>query len=215
MSESVAENMVCPKCGHFQPKAEACSACGVYVAKLRPEPVAPSTEAEPAAAAAAAGGVAGAAAPAPRSPVEQEEAKPGFLAQVAAVAVVVALGVAYYFVAAPKDMSVAEFVEAKKTAPHFRDFRIEGTVEPYREFLQVSTSSGKKLSSLKIVGDNASGVVSYIPEDITPEPRRGDRVRVTGSFQRIRVYHFGQNKPSSTNIAVASSIEVIRAAPSE
>ena len=35
MNEPDIRNMLCPKCGKFQPKAEICIECGVVIAKVR------------------------------------------------------------------------------------------------------------------------------------------------------------------------------------
>jgi len=37
MTEPASANMICPKCGQFQARADTCTACGVVIAKLRPE----------------------------------------------------------------------------------------------------------------------------------------------------------------------------------
>ena len=37
MSESNSTNMICPKCGQFQEKADICKACGIIIAKVRGE----------------------------------------------------------------------------------------------------------------------------------------------------------------------------------
>ena len=42
----MSQNMICPKCQTFQPKAETCATCGVIVAKLRPAAGPVATEEE-------------------------------------------------------------------------------------------------------------------------------------------------------------------------
>ncbi len=46
MSESNGANMICPKCGQFQEKADTCNACGIVIAKVRGEQTVTKTQTE-------------------------------------------------------------------------------------------------------------------------------------------------------------------------
>lgn len=195
-SDSVATNMICPKCGKMQPKADICATCGIVVAKLRPPP-SPSRK--------QAGKSAGAD---PGQAVDREPAALPLLARLAigAVAGVVAIGI--YLLFTPQDMQIDEFVTAKKSSFHMRGFRIEGVVVPHRTYIQAQSSDGKELSSLKITGDGTAGYVTFDPDDVARTPRDGDHVRVTGSFQRVP-YYDGRPVYKTMTMAFASSIEVM------
>ena len=198
------ENMICPKCGKFQPKAENCEACGVIVAKLRKEATPTQTKDEPA-------DVNPSAAVSPDG-VDQTVPELPKVAKIAIVSILIAVGVGVLVVITPKEMRIDEFVEAKKSSFHLRGFRIEGTVEPHRSIIQTQSSDGTVLSSLKITGNDTTGYVTYDPSEITEKPKKGDYVTISGSFQSVP-YFDGSQKHKKITMALATSIKLIRAAP--
>lgn len=211
MSEPVSENMICPKCGQFQPRAETCSACGVIVAKLRPQTAAAATGAAPGQSVPVQS-AASPEAPAPAAPVSPEGAgEPsrelplaGKIAVLGFFLVIMLLGLVAVI---PKNMTISEFVEAKESSFHFRDFRIEGVVEPYRSVVEV-TLGDKRLSSLKISANGTTSYLYFDSDEISPAPKKGNRVRARGNFENIPFYRM-PGKLERITVAVATSIEIL------
>jgi ribosomal protein L37E len=201
MSETTSTNMLCPKCGEFQPKAATCGACGVVIARFRDEPGAAQRQADPSAATV------------PRS--SGDSSIPGSdavstAAQFVAVALGLVVSIGMYLAVTPKEMGIDEFVEAKKQSFHLRNFRIEGTVAPvpHESYLEAQSSDGRRLSSLKLSAKNATGYVTYDPEMVVRGLNEGDRIRVTGRFERVP-YVDGTSQYKQITMALASSIKVI------
>ncbi len=195
-SDPVATNMICPKCGKMQPKADICATCGVVVAKLR-SPPGPSRK--------QAGKSAGAD---PGQAVEREPAALAFLARLIIGTVVGVVAISAYLLFTPVDMQIDEFVTAKKSSFHIRGFRIEGVVVPHRTSILAQSSDGKELSFLKISGDGTAGYVTFDPDDVARTPLDGDHVRVTGRFERVP-YYDGRPVYKTITMAFASSIDVM------
>jgi len=201
MSDPGSENMICPKCGQFQSKADICSSCGVVVSKLRPRSSDTEREADT---------------PDPGGALQSPKTLPAkapklhFVGGLAALAIAVAVLIGIFLLFAPKDMGIDELAEAKKSSVHFRGFRVAGKVvsDSYGSFMQVQSSDGRKLPSLKLEGNNSTASVTYDPETIKLDLNKGDSVTVTGSFERIPYYDFS-GKYKQMTIAVARSIKVL------
>ena len=201
MSESISTNMLCPKCGVFQPLADICNTCGVVAAKFRDEQ----------------NGVDNAVArpgPGNRCPSRghgaQELDRERTTTQFVALAIGIVVCSCGYLLNTPVEMDLYEFVAAKNESFHIRNFQIEGTVvpEPQGNYIRAKTADGQNLASLKLAGNDATGYVTFDPREIQGELNEGDFVQVTGRFERVP-YSDGRNQIKKITMAFASSIHVI------
>ena len=201
MSDPISTNMICPKCGAFQQKADTCSDCGVVVAKMRCEPDAEQSNSE-----ATAPGFTSSSAILEDDELDGERTK----IQVFAIVVGIVICTCGYFVSTPVEMGLEEFVEAKKESFHVRNFKIAGTVAPdrYESIFQTQSSDGRKLASLKLTGNDTTGYVSFDPRTVSQDFDEGDFVEVTGRFQRVPFID-GRSQNKQITMAFASSIKVI------
>ncbi len=204
MSEPVSTNVICPKCGKFQPKTDTCGGCGVIFAKIRdpqdnvddalertgPRNRCPSRALD--------------------SPDLDSERT---VTQVIALTIGIVVCSAGYLVNTPVEMDLYEFVAAKNGSFHMRNFLIKGTVAPEPEvsYIRTKSADGRDLASLKLAGNDATGYVTFDPREIKDELNAGDFVQVTGRFDSVP-YINGRSQRKQITMAFASSIKVIERA---
>jgi hypothetical protein len=118
--------------------------------------------------------------------------------------------VGFWYVVSPAEMSLSEFVSAKKSGGSFRSFEIQATVglDEFPHVVEAQSTDGFRLSSLKLVGDNTMGYVTYDPRVFDVSPKVGDVVSITGRFERVP-YYDGPAKPRTFTVASASSISIL------
>ena len=204
MSDPISTNMICPKCGAFQQKADTCNDCGVVVAKMRDEPDTTQNKSN-----LPVPGFTSSSASLEDDELDGERTK----IQVFAIVVGIVVCTCGYFVSTPVEMGLEEFVEAKKESFHVRNFKIAGTVarDPYESIFQAQSSDGRTLSSLKLLRNETSGYVSFDPRTVTQDFNEGDFVEVTGRFQRVPFID-GRSHNKQITMAFASSIKVVESA---
>lgn len=198
MTETTSTNMICPKCGQFQEKADVCISCGVVIAKIKSEQ--PDTQES---------------SPTPEHEPDQvsdhgtrqKPIKLSFPVKVAIAVSAILVCTGIYLIMAPKQMTIEEFIAAKKASVNFRDFRIEGKVEPFKSVIETHSSDGKTLSTLKISRGETTGYVTYDPDRISELPAKGDYVSVTGRFQKVPFYDFS-GKYKTTTVALVTSLTI-------
>lgn len=198
MTESNNSNMICPRCGQFQEKAEVCISCGVVIAKIKGEqPDTPESS------------------PAPEHEPDQvsdrgtrqKPIKLSFPVKIAIATSAILVCTGIYLIMVPKEMTIEEFVAAKKASVNFRDFRIEGTAEPFVSVIETHSSDGKTLSALKVSEGESTGYVTYDPNQVTELPSKGDYVRVSGRFQKVPYYDF-TGKHKTITVALVTSLSI-------
>ena len=204
MSESISTNMLCPKCGAFQPMADICTACGIIFAKIRDLQTGGDDALERTG-------------PGNRCPSRRldghELDRERTMTQVVALAIGIVACSYGYLLNTPVEMDLYEFVAAKNGSIHIRNFLIEGTVapEPQGSYIRTKSSDGQNLASLKLSGNDTTGYVTFDPREIEQELNAGDFVQVTGRFERVP-YYDGRNQMRKITMAFASSIDVIDSA---
>ena len=173
MSEPQSGNMICPKCGSFQKKADTCKSCGVIMAKVR-KPAEEETADDAADETVV-----------QLPPVLEPAPKLSLVARISIAAVLAGFAVFIYLAVVPVDMTLAEFSEAKKSDAHLRGFRVEGTVSLGRSIISTQLSDGREMGTFKISNGDEWSFITYDPESTSYKPAEGDRVRVSGSFHTM------------------------------
>ena len=194
MSENDSMNMICLKCGQFQPKADTCTSCGAVIAKLK-KPQTPAAE------------------PVPESTganILGDGKNSNVFVRILGIIAVIAVCAGLLYVMTPREMILSEFVEAKKSGSQLRGFKIQGRVaaDSSVSIVAVQSGDGQEMSSLKIEDSTSVAYVTYDSRDINSTLSEGDLVSIVGRFDSTTLVG-GSPKPRRFFIALASSIEVL------